>query len=129
MSRREAIHRAQCAEPRCGEITFWTYANQSDRRDHLRRLAETPWRCTRHTQPDRVLSVENATREYVVTATRLLHLPDHLFWIADDEKSGSGFTFGPGFKAFAKDFPEGTRLVVTARIETPGTHPNTEEAT
>lgn len=58
-------------------------------------------------------------REHVLTATRLPHLPEHLFWIASDEKSGSGLTFGPGFKAFAKDFPEGTRLVITARIEAP----------
>ncbi|MFK5282653.1 hypothetical protein ACI3PL_24120, partial [Lacticaseibacillus paracasei] len=33
--------------------------------------------------------------------------------------SGSEFAHGPGFKAWAADFPEGTRLIVTVRIETP----------
>lgn len=37
-----------------------------------------------------------------------------LFW--DD---GSGFTHGTGYKAYADDFPPGTRLIITARIELP----------
>jgi hypothetical protein len=117
VTRREVTHRATCAEPDCAESAFWTYDNQADRRDHLRRLAESPWRCTRHTQPGEVLSIDNAERSHVLTATRLPHLPDHLFWMTDGAKSGSGFVFGPGFKAFAKDFPEGTRLVITVRVE------------
>ena len=40
-----------------------------------------------------------------------------LFWRAEGAGAGSGFTFGPGFNAHATDFPEGTRLVVTAQIE------------
>ncbi len=32
----------------------------------------------------------------------------------------SGFMFGPGFKAWAKDFPVGTRIRVTAEITLPG---------
>lgn len=43
----------------------------------------------------------------------LLYL-DGLFW---DKRQG--FTYGPGFKAYASDFPPGTKLIVTARIELP----------
>lgn len=42
-----------------------------------------------------------------------------LFWIGEGESSGSGFTFGPGFKAFATDFPEGTQLRITAEVVIP----------
>jgi hypothetical protein len=30
-----------------------------------------------------------------------------------------GFLSGPGFKVWAKDFPAGSRLIVTARVELP----------
>lgn len=119
MSGRRATHRATCAEVGCNESAFWTYDSQADRRAHLRSLVESPWRCTRHSRPAEVLAPDRAERQHVLVASRLDHLPDHLFWITEGEKSGSGFTFGPGFKAFAKDFPPGTRLVVTARIELP----------
>ena len=42
---------------------------------------------------------------------------DGLFWLGGG--LSSGFTFGPGFKAFANDFPEGTKIVITATLEVP----------
>ncbi|GAA0720209.1 hypothetical protein GCM10010199_25560 [Dactylosporangium roseum] len=42
-----------------------------------------------------------------------------MYWLPEGGTSGSGFTFGPGFKAHADDFPEGTRLVITAQVLLP----------
>lgn len=40
------------------------------------------------------------------------------FWrTAGSDEAGSGFTHGPGFKAYASDFAAGTRLVISVRIE------------
>lgn len=32
---------------------------------------------------------------------------------------GMSFVYGPGFNAMAGDFPAGTKLIITARIELP----------
>jgi len=39
-----------------------------------------------------------------------------------------GFVSGPGFKAYAKDFPPGARLIITARIELPSGDPDAKES-
>lgn len=47
-----------------------------------------------------------------------------LFWVkesrlVENNPSGNGFVWGPGFKAYAKDFPEGTRVTITAEVLVP----------
>lgn len=42
---------------------------------------------------------------------------DGLFWLGGG--FDSGFTHGPGFKAFAKDFPEGTKIHIVVTVEVP----------
>lgn len=119
MARNRPTHRVTCAEHGCREGAFYEYDRVSDMRDHLRRLAKNPWKCTRHTNPGGVLSPDNLEVSTTVTATPGTgNIADRLFW-SDGDRIGSGFTFGPGFKAFASDFPEGTRLTVTARVELP----------
>lgn len=64
-----------------------------------------------------MLSADNPRRETVLISHEETY---GLFWRAEgQEKGGNGFVFGNGFKAFAKDFPAGTRLTVTARVELP----------
>jgi hypothetical protein len=47
---------------------------------------------------------------------------DGLYWLEEGtERGGSGLLHGPGFIATATEFPEGTRLIVTAQIEMPAT--------
>lgn len=116
MSRREYTIRFKCAEDGCGE---WYHSVATTRRDEAETralYAKRPWRCTRHRKPEEVLSLDNQERVAVLTAQRSKRYPDlpDLFW-----NDGSGFEYGPGFKAYAKDFPPGTRLIVTARIELP----------
>lgn len=71
------------------------------------------FRCTRHSKPEEVLSADNMTTEVVMVSKKSDGCGDHLYW------ERNGVQHGPGFKAWADDFPEGTRLVVTARIEFP----------
>lgn len=116
MSRREYTIRFKCAEDGCGEWYYGVAASRRDEADTRAWYAKRPWRCVRHAKPDEVLSADNLERVTVRVSgksKRYPNLPD-LFW--DD---GSGFEYGPGFKAYAKDFPPGTRLIVTARIELP----------
>ena len=72
------------------------------------------WTCFRHTGepplgPDRIDST------VTVTVGNVEGCGEHRFWI----ELHNGIARGPGFTAFAQDFPIGTRLVVTARIEMP----------
>lgn len=98
------------------------FANRTDQRKNDRRYREG-YRCTRHRNPDEVLSGEVPTRTRTLIASRSTryNLPKNLFWFEEGTETGSGFVYGPGFKAYADDFPEGTRLTITAQIDPPAT--------
>jgi hypothetical protein len=49
------------------------------------------------------------------------YLPGLFWWPEGAERAMSGRVSGPGFTADAAEFPEGTRLEVTARITQPET--------
>lgn len=121
MSRREYRIGLACAEMGCPERSFTVAETREEERAIRVRYAKTPWRCTRHTAPDQVLTPTNREREHVLEAMfgDGPYINDTLFWGLPGGRATNGFVFGPGFKAFAKDFPPGTRLVVTARIELP----------
>lgn len=126
MSRREYVSRFPCAEPGCTERSYYVADTRREQQKTYADQQKRPWRCIRHTAKSEVLSPDNLERVTVMTADRLRQSPDRrrpdeeppfldgLFW-----GGGSGFQHGPGFKAWAKDFPPGTRLIVTARIELP----------
>jgi hypothetical protein len=118
MPRREYFLRLACAHEGCAERSYYVFDRREDQRRQERHLRKVGgWRCVRHTNPDAVLSDDNKAREQVLVS----YATDHgKFWrLEGTEKSGGGFEYGPGFKAFAKDFPVGTRLVVTAHVELP----------
>ena len=117
MSRREYPIRLKCTEPGCTEGYQWTYATTRKEEDEIRaRYNRTPYRCIRHTHPEEVLSADNTERTSITVCTkgteRYPDLEEHFF-------GNSGFVYGPGFKAYASDFPPGTRLIITARVELP----------
>ncbi len=113
-----------CAQEGCNERQHFSYRTLADQRDaqHFRK-GMAPWKCSRHNRPEQVLTPDNLERTQVCVAEfgKGKYIEDKLFWTGDgaDGTLTSGFTFGPGFKAYAKDFPPGTRLVITARIEMP----------
>lgn len=115
MRRRSGI-RFQCTEPGCRESGHFQPDTAADEA-RLRSLYENKWQCLRHGSPERVLSLTNKRRTTETIAGRSKRYPNltGLFW-ADF----SGFVSGPGFMAWADDFPEGTKLVIDARIVLPG---------
>lgn len=126
MARREYRSTFTCAEPGCKDTQFYIHDTRREQAGAYRRQAEKPFKCIRHAEPDKNLRPGNESRTTTLTAVRvpLRGKPgeylDGLYWCAEGaERAGSGFTFGPGFNAHASDFPEGTRLVVTAQILPP----------
>ena len=132
MTRREYRTTFKCAEPSCSDTQFYVHDTRADQNAAYKRQHENPFKCSRHADPDKNLRPGNEQTTYVVVATRLpsRRRPDEwldgLYWIPESGKTGSGFAFGPGFNAHASDFPEGTRLVVTARVELPDVQAESE---
>ena len=109
MGRREWRLRCECGHEGCTEAANYSYQTKRDLVEsfELKRFSNGRWRCTRHSRPDEVLSLTN-------TATRAeLIVEDH----PHGRYFGSqGFISGPGFKVFAKDFPAGTKVIITATL-------------
>lgn len=116
MPRQEYRSAFRCAEPDCREVQFLVHDTLRDEKAAYARQQRRPFRCSRHADPARNLRPGNESTRHVVVATRL---PSGLYWVPEGADTGGGYTFGPGFNAHASDFPEGTRLVVTAQIEMP----------
>lgn len=117
---RDRSVQVQCGHDGCAEFGHYTFDNMKEARRIQTGRGGGKWRCTRHSAPDEMLGVGRAAITHEVVATRLpssdgSFLPG-LFWCRAGETLGSGFTYGPGFKAYASDFPEGTTLRVTATI-------------
>lgn len=69
------------------------------------------WKCIRHLNPDDVLSIENRA-----VSTEFTNEQSDIgrFW-----NGRNGFIHGPGFKAFAEDFPPGTKIIVNVQVTLP----------
>lgn len=106
--------RAYCTHEGCKEVANYEY---DSRKDYMAASeSRNKWKCTRHSRPDEVLSVNNPSRSVEMIAGKSKKYPqlDGNFW---SEKSS--FQYGPGFKVYAGDFPEGTKLIITAQIVLP----------
>lgn len=110
--KREWPLRFVCAHEGCNESVTYRYQTQRDLKQspELKWYSGGRWRCTRHSNIQEVLSKDNPTTSATLVSTRQ---GERVYW------GNSGFVYGPGFKAFCNDFPEGTRLIVTATIEFP----------
>lgn len=127
MARREYPFSPKCAHEGCPERAHYYFTTRREYDEESRRVRERGWRCVRHSQPNEVLSAEEPVREVVLeifdTDFGYPNQGRSRFWTelenVAEKKLGKGFLYGPGFKAFAKDFPVGTRLTVTARVDPP----------
>lgn len=140
MPRREYRVRVTCAaEGGCRETHTYYCETRREEDQAYERQRRNPWKCDRHNRPERYLMPGNETTRHVLVASKVqawrdprrLDEPvrwlDGLFWLEEGtERSGSGLEHGPGFIAHANEFPEGTRLVVTAQIEMPALDPEAE---
>lgn len=111
------ILRVTCAKQGCCEIGRFAYDTKPEYSEGYKRHNGI-WLCSRHSQEHKVLTLENLEtnyeKEFVVVARE--DIGGQHFW-----NGGNGFASGDAFKAWAKDFPVGTRLVVnsTAKITLP----------
>lgn len=110
MSRRETPVRLKCGHDGCTEFGYYRCDTRREAAELQKRYWPDKWRCTRHTRPDEVLSAERPKR----TTEMVLREEAHgKYW------GSNGFVYGPGFKAWGKDFPAGTILRVTAEAILP----------
>ncbi|MEH3142502.1 MAG: hypothetical protein PGN37_20485 [Mycobacterium kyogaense] len=117
MSRRGYDRRRVCAEDGCREVTITNYEFKRDYADAARReKSQPPWKCLRHSRPREVLSTTNRATVGVLECVESEY--GSRFW-HNGERSTTGWEHGPGFMAWAKDFPVGTKLVVSTDIELP----------
>jgi hypothetical protein len=127
MARRGGVLTRVCVADACRETTRISYSSKREANELLARDFYKNWKCNRHAQPEKVLSAENTANSVVLIATRRTYKNHRgeerdlgLYWVQEGtEQSGNGFNFSDAHKAYADDFPEGTRLVVTAYVETP----------
>lgn len=112
MARRDWPFMVKCGHEGCTETATYRYDTRRDLMNsfEVKNYANGGYRCIRHTRPNEVLSASNPRTRAELTAERK---HGKLFF------GSFGFVFGPGFKVFADDLPEGTRLIVTAEIVTP----------
>lgn len=116
MARRGGTARFRCTEPDCTEVAFYEYTSNADYGRLSREQKARPWQCSRHRNPEQLITPDQRVRTVVLIADKSKRFPDPttLFWRRDgDADVGSGFLFGPGFKAHADDFPEGSRITIT----------------
>ncbi len=114
MARRGYDISMKCTHDGCAERDHYHFETRDDMARHFKREPENAHKCIRHRRADEVLSATNRTRVDVMTN----YETDHgKFWGKD--RPFSGFASGPGFKAFAADFPPGTKIRVTAELILP----------
>jgi hypothetical protein len=120
---RRRTHRQACTHTGCRACRDIEYTARRD----LDTVSPT-WKCRKHDKPDEYLTVSNPEQTAVLELHPKYRTDMHgqqallgLFWGPEGEPGGAhhGIVSGPGFWADAKNFPPGTRLIVTARIELP----------
>lgn len=119
MSRAPRIVRFRCGHEGCEEFGRYEVDNRNHAIDLDRQYGNGKYRCIRHSQPNSVLSAEN---NRIVDELTIFQEKYGQFW--GKERAFNGFAHGPGFKAFADDFPAGTILRVTAEIILPAAPDN-----
>lgn len=113
MNRRVRTVRFKCGHEGCQEVANYEVHSNDEARRLYAAEGNGKYRCVRHTRMEEVLSASNSRRTVDLANEQK---ENGCYW-----GGGSGFTYGPGFKAFAKDFPPGTILRVTAEVILPAT--------
>jgi len=110
--------RKTCTHEGCKEYSITEYSNRKEYNEAVKRNQK--FTCLRHSKINEVIGLENAKTEQTLICKKTEY---GLFWYnienADNQLGGQGFVHGNGYKAWAKDFPEGTILKVTAEIILP----------
>jgi hypothetical protein len=115
MARRRYTLTVRCGYEGCCEYGHYEPENRDHYIDLEKRYGQRRWRCVRHAKPEEVLSPTNLRRQHEIVSEHSYYEGKSigLYW------NHFGMVSGPGFKAYAKDFPEGTKIIVTAEIVLP----------
>lgn len=131
MTGRRRTYTRPCSTTGCRETSQIEYTARRD----LEGVAKT-WTCRHHSKPNETLSPTNRETTAVLALYPLYvdgyrtgerKLVGHFWGPEDAEKGTHGIVSGPGFWGDAENFPPGTRLIVTARIELPDADPQSKE--
>jgi len=115
-----------CADQPCRETITYRHQTRADEAASVKDQRERPWKCARHSKPSEVLGPDRQTITSVMTVVPrpgAVRREPPLIWAAPGWHFRSDKADGPGFMAFAGDWPEGTQLEITARILPPGEEP------
>lgn len=113
--RRKPSTTVPCRHEGCTKTAHYQYDNQKDYVNGAK--SRDKWKCPRHSEPGRLISIDNPATTTVLIATSHGN-PPSLYW-HDGEKLKSGQCHGDGYIAYAYDFPEGTQLTITAALKLP----------
>lgn len=116
---RQMIH---CADQPCPEKVVYHHETRRDEAASIKDQQARPWKCIRHSKPGEVLTPERQEITSVMTAVprpNASRWESRRIWDAPGWLRQSDKIDGVGFMAFADDWPEGTRLEITARILPP----------
>lgn len=119
MARREYTMRLTCAAKPCPESQTYVYDTMRDREESHQFYRRNPWHCAKHSTPEKVLTPERLTIRTALTVGPPGDRFRKTAWLKEDGSREAAFVYGAGFKAFAEDFPEGTRLTITVTAELP----------
>jgi hypothetical protein len=111
-----------CAGQPCPEKIIYHHLTRADEAASVKDQARRPWKCVRHARPAEVLSPEHqaiTSVMAVILRPGAARWESPLIWAAPGWHFRSDSVSGPGFMAFASDWPEGTRIEITARILPP----------
>lgn len=101
--------RAICHFPGCSKSNVWEFDSRKEARAHFPK--EQEWRCARHDALAIVLSPSVVEHSNTLVSKRSEH--GRLYW------GILGFIAGQGWRAWCDDFPEGTKITTTVKIELP----------
>lgn len=105
----------KCTHEGCKEFSITNHRTYKEMREY--QSTKKKWTCPRHSHPEKVLSIENNN----TVETLIVESTDNgQYWRKlGSQNLSSGFQHGNGYRAWAKDFPVGTKLIVSTQIITP----------
>lgn len=112
MRRREYYLNLRCHHEGCKETSFYSYSTQRDYREAVKGGQDRNWMCTRHSD-DRLLTTEKLEASKEMTVTFDEKLQKKFF------DGRNGFNHGASWKAFAEDFPIGTKIIESIKVILP----------
>jgi hypothetical protein len=117
MGRRGGYQTFRCHTEGCRESATVEYSTLRERAETAKSTYYSNWKCTRHRSPEKLLTPGGGAVQAVLVCYEESY---GRFWRPEGStKGGNGFDFSTAHNAYADDFPVGTRLVITAYVETP----------